>query len=150
MILIFQQKIRTASNPSSRVSIASIHPEVQSFPTADTTNLCPLFFAFQPSPTPNPIQRRLSGKPLLSDSTVTRPPRHHPAVCPAQSRDCRKDRFLDPTSTLPTGLANSSDRFKQHLWDRPSIPDRSESSKSAAHTTLSPISSPCRPRLPEP
>lgn len=54
MILIFQQKIRTASNPSSRVSIASIHPEVQSFPTADTTNLCPYFLLFNLRPLPIP------------------------------------------------------------------------------------------------
>lgn len=135
--MIFQQKIRQPLIDSSeRVSIASIHPELHFPPTRRP--IVPLHFCFS-NPRSTLSQRRLPRKQDSLSSPVTRPPRrHHPAVCSAQSRDCRKDRFSDPTL-----FANSTTNPRPTpSLNSPSF-NCSESSGSAANTTHSPISSPC-------
>jgi hypothetical protein len=137
--VIIQQNIRTAASNPSRVSIASIHP----LPTHRQPICTFTFFAFQPSPTPTPSQRRQSGKQDSPSSLVTRPPRHHPAVCSAQSRDCRNNRFSDPTGTRSTVFA----QYTINPPPTPSLssprPNRSASPGSVVNTIHSPIWSPC-------
>lgn len=115
--------------PNVRTSLD--HPEVDSH--LKTTNRAFAFLLFYSQSTLS--QRLLPGKQDSLSSPVTRPPRrHNPAACSAQSRDCRKDRFLNPTV-----FANSTaDSRPTSSLDLPH-PNRTELPGSVANTIHFPI-----------